>query len=175
MAYHLLPVLRVRKPNADRLINKEHICKLISRLRVIFVLDPHIVSVVLDNPARAQLHEQAHDGGAPQAAVGPEYHVVFGRVVPAFEKSRKSGEYQRRCTPAVAKGGFLDADAVMREEWMPETSVVCGEGEGGEVFEWSEKAELCAWDPRPGPYIPILYRDLIMMNCHQNNDSYLLL
>jgi hypothetical protein len=40
---------------------------------------------------------------------------------------------------AVAKDGFLDADAVTREEGMRETSVVCG-GEGGELFKGSGEA-----------------------------------
>ena len=86
MAYNSLPVLRVRKPNADRLINKEHVCKLVPRLRVIFELN---FSAVLVDPARAQLHEHAHGGGAPRAAVGPEYHVVLGWVASAFEKVEK--------------------------------------------------------------------------------------
>ena len=135
-------MLRVRKSHTDRLINKEDVRILVPRLRVIFELD---LSIVLNNPARTQLHEQAQGGGTPRTAVDPEYHVVLGWVAPAFKKVEKEvasinvDVARVRVDGAVAKGGFLDADAVMRKEGMREASVVCG-GEGGEVFEGSEEA-----------------------------------
>ena len=82
-------MLRVRKANADGLVNKEHICKLVPGVWVIFELDLRIVSAVPDDPARAQLHEQAHGRGAPRAAIGPKYHVVLGWIASAFEKVEK--------------------------------------------------------------------------------------
>jgi hypothetical protein len=48
----------------------------------------------------------------------------------SMTEEKRGGEH---VDGAVAKGGFLDADAVTREEWVRETSVACGEG--GEVFE----------------------------------------
>ena len=137
-------MLRVRKSHTDRLINKEDVRILVPRLRVIFELD---LSIVLNNPARTQLHEQAQGGGTSRTAVDPEYHVVLGWVAPAFKKVEKEVASidvdvpRVRVDGAVAKGGFLDADAVMRKEGMRETSVVCG-GEGGEVFEGSEEARI---------------------------------
>ena len=61
-AYNSLPVLLAQKPNVDRLINKEHVCKLVPRVRVMFELDLHNISAVLDDRARAQLHEQVDEG-----------------------------------------------------------------------------------------------------------------
>ena len=64
-----------------------------------------------------------------------------------FEKSRKRVTSidvdvpRLRADGAVAKSGFLDADAVTRKEEMRETSVVCG-GEGGEVLEGGGEARV---------------------------------
>lgn len=91
--YDALPKLGVRKPNADRLIDKEDIRILIPRLWVTLELHLLFTSAFLVgflyDPTRSELHEETHGGGTTWAAIRPKYDVVLCWVAPALEKVEK--------------------------------------------------------------------------------------